>query len=269
MSDIDYYKTLEINREASADEIRKAYRKQARKYHPDVKPDDKAAAEKFKQVQEAYAVLGDPEKREQYDRYGSAFQGGGPRSAGGRGGGTTYTWSGPDGSRPFDIEELFGGGVPFDLGEIFGGAPGGGSSGGRGRSRSSRSQSAPPPPTRGRSIKMQVSVPFELASLGGNQDITFERSGKRERLSVKIPAAIESGRVMRLKQQGEPGSHGGPPGDLLLTVTVEPHKYFKRDGLHLNLNLPITPSEAVLGCRVEVPTLHEGNVWLTVPPGTR
>jgi len=252
MSDPNYYKTLGVSREASDDEIRKAYKKLAREYHPDVKPGDKAAAEKFKQIQEAYAVLGDSEKREQYDRYGAAFQGGG------RG----RSWAaGPGGVGPIDLSDLFGG--QFDLGDLFGGASGKQGPGGFGGAGPQTAS-----PQKGQDTQLEITVPFHVAAEGGNHNLQFQRDSKTERLNVKIPPGTGHGSVIRLAGQGHPGMMGGPSGDLLLRVYAAPHPYFRREGNNLLLDVPITPSEAVLGAKVEVPTLSEGNVTVTIPPGT-
>jgi DnaJ-class molecular chaperone len=254
MAERDFYKILGVSREAADDEIRKAHRKLARKYHPDVRPDDKEAAQKFKEVQEAYSVLGDKEKRAQYDRYGAAFQsaGGGP----GTGGGRTYAWStGPSGGGAVDINEIFGG--EFDFGDLFGGGFG------RGEGRASG-----PRPRRGQDAHLEIEIPFQVAAEGGTQALQLNRDGKNERLNVKIPAGVETGSVIRLAGQGQPGTSGGSAGDLLLTVKVAAHPYFRREGKNLILDVPITPSEAALGAKVDVPTLSEGRVTLTIPPGT-
>jgi DnaJ-class molecular chaperone len=253
----DYYKTLGVSREASADEIRKAYKKLAKKYHPDAKPDDKEAAATFKKVQEAYDVLGDTEKREQYDRYGAAFQGAGRGPASG----TWTTQTG--GAGPIDLESIFGGQI--DLNDILGGAFGrGGRSAGTqrgGRRRQPQSQ-------KGEDIHHEIEVPFQVAALGGSHGIQLTRESGTERLTVKIPAGVENGSVIRLAGQGSPGFGGGPAGDLLLTIKVAPHPWFRREGRDLLLDVPITPAEGALGAKVEVPTLSEGDVSVTVPAGT-
>lgn len=256
MSEFDYYKTLGVSREASADEIRKAYRKLARQYHPDMKPNDKVAAEKFKQIQESYSVLSDSEKRDQYDRYGAAFQGAGP-------GGRRYTWTtGPGGTTSVDLNDLFGGGGFGDLfGEAFGKGGFGTGTGQAGGPRASRT-------AKGEDLKTEIHVPFQLAAEGGDHDLQFQRGSKTERLNVRIPAGVDNASVIRLSGQGNPGRNGGPAGDLLLTVRVAPHPFFRRQGSNLLLDLPITPSEAALGEKIEVPTLTEGPVLVTIPPGT-
>lgn len=254
MPEKDYYKTLDISREASEDEIRKAYRKLARKNHPDVNPDDKAAAERFKKIQEAYAVLGDPEKREQYDRYGAAFEG-----AGGR------TWTtGPGGAGPIDLGDLFGGQI--DLSDLFGGAFGGQGGAATGGFRGGTRQATAP--RKGRDVRLEIDVPFQVAAEGGSHALGLQRGTSTERITVKIPAGVETGSVIRLSGQGEPGPAGGPAGDLLLTIRVAPHPWFRREGNNISLEVPVTPSEAALGAKVEIPTLSEGAVTVTIPPGT-
>ena len=275
MAEPDYYKVLGLSRNASTDEIRKAYRKLAKENHPDMKPDDKSAAAKFKEIQQAYAVLGNQEKRSQYDRYGRTFDGKNPFA-----GDESFTWSGPGGSAPLDIDQIFGAGagggggsgsMPFDLDSIFRGFQQGGrsrgSGGGGGGSRSSGHRRDP---TKGKTLQMQIEIPFLLAIQGGYHEIRIHRAGKTETLSVKIPAGVESGKVMRLKGQGEPSHYGdgGVPGDLLLTVVVGLHPYYRKEGMDIFIDLPITPSEAALGARIEVPTILDGPVLLTIPPGT-
>ncbi len=265
MAEVDYYKTLGIPRTASADEIRKAYKKLARKYHPDVRPGDKDAADQFKRVQAAYAVLGDAEKRVQYDRYGHAFNGG-------RGGGPYRTaWAaGPDGTHAVDLSDLFshifggeayqGGGGPFPGGSPF--------SGGGFRHESSRHSEPAGEPRKGEDINFDVTVPFNVAAEGGSHGLQIRRGDKTERITVKIPPGVQEGGTIRLAGQGQPSPSGGPTGDLLLTIHIAPHPYFYREGSNLLVDVPITPSEAALGTKIEVPTLSEGHVNVKVPPGT-
>jgi curved DNA-binding protein len=125
-----------------------------------------------------------------------------------------------------------------------------------------------PRPTKGTDLEATVQVPFVTATRGGSVDIHLEQNGREETLAVKIPPGVDTGSVIRLAGQGGPGRNGGPSGDLLLTVAVQPHPYFRREGANLLVDVPITPSEAVLGAKVDVPTLSEGTVVLTVPPGT-
>lgn len=265
MAEVDYYKTLGVPRTASADEIRKAYKKLARKYHPDVRPGDKDAADQFKRVQAAYAVLGDAEKRVQYDRYGHAFNGG-------RGGGPYRTaWAaGPDGTHAVDLSDLFshifggeayqGGGGPFPGGSPF---PGGGF-----RHESSRQSESAGEPRKGEDINFDVTVPFNVAAEGGSHGLQIRRGDQTERITVKIPPGVQEGGTIRLAGQGQPSPSGGPTGDLLLTIHIAPHPYFHREGSNLLVDVPITPSEAALGTKIEVPTLSEGHVNVKVPPGT-
>lgn len=253
MASSDYYEVLGLTKSATADEIRKAYRKLSRTYHPDAKKDDPEAAKRFQEIQEAHDVLGDEEKRKKYDRFGPNFAQ--MDATGGRGTphGQPWAGSGPGpGAGGFDFQELFGG---VDLGDMFGG--------GRGGPRGARR--APP---KGEDIRATLKVPFETAARGGSQDIRLDRGGKIETLGVKIPAGIADGGVMRLAGQGEPSFRGGPPGDLLLTIQIQAHAWFRREGNNLLLDVPLTPAEAALGTKVEVPTLTEGKVTMTVPPGT-
>ena len=246
----DYYSTLGVPRDASADAIRKAYRKLSRENHPDVKPGDSAAAATFQKVQEAYNILGDPEKRAQFDRFGANFN-----RAGGRGGGQWPPGGGGAGG-PVDLGEMFGEG--FDLGDLFGGFGGRGAAGGRRQPRSAR----------GQDLRAEVQVPFQIAAEGGEVELNLDRDGRPERVAVKIPPGVSEGSVIRLGGQGQQGMGGGTRGDLLLTLSVQPHPTFRREGNHLLVDIPITSAEAALGAKVDAPTLSEGQVVVTIPPGT-
>jgi len=255
----DYYETLEISRGASADEIQNAYRQLAREYHPDLNPDDKRAKEKFQEVQNAYEVLNDPEKRKLYDRYGRSFDqmGGGPHGSEG--------WTG--GANPFS---------EVDLNEIFGrGAPGGGGGGfadilrqfTQGASTTGRRHRRGAAP-RGHNLRHEVTVSFHTAVLGGEVPLTFiDTLGNQKTINVKIPAGITNGKKIRLRGQGEPAARGGAAGDLLITVRTAPHPCFRRHGHDLELTVPITLIEAALGAKVDVPT-PKGTISLTIPPRT-
>jgi curved DNA-binding protein len=265
MPEIDFYKTLGVARNASADDIRKAYKKLARKYHPDVRPGDKDAADQFKKVQQAYSILGDAEKRVQYDRYGHAFNGG--QSSPYR----TAWAAGPDGTHAVDLSELFN--QFFGEGGMRGGAAGfERGSGGRSARAEGFGHGEQPfgggGERKGEDIGFEVTVPFQVAAEGGSHGLQIRRGDQTERINVKIPAGVEDGSVIRLAGQGHPGGSGGSAGDLLLTIHVSPHPYFHREGSNLLVDVPITPSEAALGTKVEVPTLSEGHVTVTIPPGT-
>ncbi len=271
MADRDYYEVLGVSRDASADELKKAYRSLVRKFHPDVNPGDKSAESKFKEVQEAYDVLSEPEKKALYDQYGKAgFQGAGsygPRSGasewifreGGTGGGyqdvdfSAFFGGAPRGGMTAEGEETGVGGGIFDelLGRV---------RGGRGRGRSGV---RPTPAT-----EANLTIPFLTAVQGGSTTIELARDGdRREVLDVKIPPGTDTGARLRLKGQGAPGHPGGAPGDLVIRVTVDPHPYYRREGRDLYVDVPLTTDEAILGARVEVPTLT-GPKTLPIPPGT-
>jgi DnaJ-class molecular chaperone len=243
----DYYDVLGVKRDASEDEIKKAYRKLARQYHPDRNPGDKQAEARFKEVQAAYDVLSDKAKRTQYDRFGfvgpEEGMGGGPH-------GQTFHWgSGPGGAGfegfdPEDANELlrrmFGG----DAAEAFGRAS-------RGRGRRGR-RAAPA------EVETEVSIPFLAAAVGG--PITLRLDGRE--LEVKVPAGVEEGKKLRLGGQGPGGA------DLLVKLHIQPHPYFRREGNDIFLDVPLSLAEAVLGTRVDVPTLEGTKLTVKVPPGT-
>ncbi|MFN9720411.1 MAG: DnaJ C-terminal domain-containing protein [Planctomycetota bacterium] len=250
MSKRDFYEVLGLSRSASQDEIRKAYKKLARKFHPDVKPADPDAEKKFSEITEAYDVLSDEQKRANYDQFGHAARGAG--------------------GNPFDGFQGFGGGgggAAFDLNDILGGMFGGG--GGRGGSPfGGAGRRAQPRSQKGQDAKAEITVPFSVAINGGEHTVTLQHGASSERLSVKIPAGIEDGKSIRLAGQGTPGVAGGPPGDLIVTVHIAAHPWFRRDGQNLLVEVPVTASEAVLGAKIDVPTLNDGMVVLTIPPGT-
>ncbi len=255
----DYYQTLGVSRTASAEDIRKAYRELARKYHPDLHPDDNAAKEKFKQVQSAFDVLSDPSKREMYDRYGSSFEGvgaGGPRGGWGGGPFPGGGGSGFPGAGDIDLESLLGGAGGFE--QIFGRSAGGAKAG-RGRRRTAQ--------VPGEDVEARIDIPFRLAIDGGKTDVRVDRGGKTETISVTIPQGVPDRARMRLRGQGLPGSNGGPAGDLLLEVQTEPHSVFRREGDTLEVTLPVTLAEAIEGAKVDVPTPW-GTIALRIPPRT-
>ncbi len=262
----DYYKTLGVVREASQAEIDKAYRDLARKYHPDLNPKDKDAKRKFQEVQTAYDVLKDSEKREMYDRYGHSFESMG--AGGPAGGGPQWSTTGGAGFEGFDFSDLFRnrqGAGGFEGGEGFAdffrqasGGPGGG--------RTSRRQ---PRHTRGADILHELKVPFATSVVGGEAQLKIQRAnGKLETISVKIPPGVEDGQKIRLRGQGEaPPTGQGEHGDILIIIRVAPHANFTRRGNNLEVVVPITVAEAVQGVKVDLPT-PRGVITLTVPPGT-
>jgi len=277
--DTDYYKILGVSKDASQSEIKKAYRKLARKYHPDTNPGDKAAEEKFKQIGQANQVLSDKETREQYDqvramgRGGARFSAGagGPGGPGGfedifsglfnTGGGGTRTryttrspGGGPAGSAGGDIPpefaDLFGG-----FGGSYGGSPydspyGGGFSTG---------------PVKGGDIKANTTLSFTEAAKGATVKLSMP-GGKP--LTVRTPVGVKDGQKIRLRGKGKVSPNGGEPGDVILTVQVEPHPVFTRDGANLRMTLPVSFDEAALGAEVEVPTLGGMPVRVKIPAGT-
>ncbi len=309
----DYYKILGIERNASQDDIRKSYRKLAKKFHPDANQDDKQAEERFKEVSEAYEVLKDPQKREAYDRFGRAGVQGGFQPGGGGG--------------SADFDDIFGESIFGDIFEsFFSGGAGGMGGGGRGRARGPR-------PTRGADMAYRLSITLEEAAEGVEKTIEVPRSetcstcsgsgakpgtqpktcpecqgqgqvmyrqgflsvsrpcgrcggagqvidepcpkcGGRgrvqttRRLRVAVPAGADTGLRLRLANEGDLGTHGGPPGDLYVTIEVQKHPIFQREGDDLICEVPISFSQAALGAEVQVPTLG-GRVRLKVPAGTQ
>lgn len=262
MAQRDYYEILDVPRDATADQVKKAYRTLARKYHPDVNPGDKAAEAKFKEAQSAYDVLSDPESRKRYDTFGHAgVQGAG--AAGPRAGAAEWSASqaGP-GFENVDFRQFFGGGAEEA-------EPGGGIfddllgrfGAGRGGRRSG--------PRRGADLEAALAIPFATAVLGGPTSVDFAREdGSREALEIRIPPGTETGAKLRLKGRGAPGEKDAPHGDLTIAVTVSPHPHFRREGDNLLIDLPIAIDEAVIGAKVDVPTLSGSTVSLAIPAGT-
>jgi curved DNA-binding protein len=261
----DYYETLGVSKTATEDEIRTAFRKLARKYHPDVAKDKKASEEKFKQINEAYEVLSDPEKRKKYDQLGAnwnhpgGFQpppGWGTQQPGG--GFHRYSTGGDGG-----VEFEFGGTGFSDFFEAFFG-------GGRGRSAFGGGFGRQPEAERGSDVEADIMVPLEEALNGATRQVSLRRSGSKkvETYQVKIPRGVREGQRIRLAGQGEAGERGGQSGDLFLRVRLARHPDFRVEGSDLVHEDKIFPWQAVLGTEIQVPTL-EGDVRLKVPPGTR
>lgn len=265
----DYYQVLGVDKKATADDIKKAYRKLALKWHPDKNPNNKAAAEeKFKKISEAYAVLSDAEKRQQYDQFGSADQ-------------FRQQYSQEDIFRNFDLDEIlrsFG----------FGGTRGGGRTttfrtGGR---RGSGYQESYDPFSgifgdaggheyvnnmrqKGQDAEYNLSISLEESVMGADKKISLQLENRVEDISVKIPAGISTGKKLRLPGKGLTGYNGGPNGDLYLNIIVMPHPIFARDGNDLYIEKTIKFTQAALGTTIDVPTLEGTAKRLKVAPGTQ
>ncbi|QSV46701.1 DnaJ C-terminal domain-containing protein [Geobacter benzoatilyticus] len=245
MAQTDYYEVLGLKKGASEAEIKKAYRKLAVKYHPDKNPGDKAAEDKFKEINEAYAVLSDAQKRAQYDQFGSS--------------GFHQRYSQEDIFRGFDVGDIFkdmGFGTDDIFSRIFGGG-GGFRQGGFGFGGGSR---------RGEDFSMEVSITFRQSYDGDEKRVAFMRDGKREELSVKIPAGVEDGARLRVAGKGGYGHGGGPTGDLYLVIKVGSDPHFTREGDNIVVDRQIRFTDAVLGASLDVPTL-EGTKRIKVPAG--
>jgi len=244
----DYYDILGVPRKATPEEIRSAFRKKAREYHPDVAKDKVKGAEKFKEVNEAYEVLSDPAKRTKYDQMGREVPGGG------------FAWQGSPGQAGMpDMEEFHFGGTGYSdfFEHLFGGTAGGGFRGPGGR-RMAR---------RGSDIEGDLMVPLEEALRGSVREVTLQRGGKTETYRVKIPAGVREGQRIRLAGKGESGRSGGESGDLYLRVRLARHPDLRVEGSDLYADLEVAPWEAVLGASVPVPTL-DGAVTLKIPAGS-
>jgi curved DNA-binding protein len=250
----DYYDILGVNKKARDEEIKRAYRKLAMKYHPDRNPNKKEAEERFKEINEAYAVLSDQEKRKQYDTFGAE--------------GFRQRFTQEDIFRGFDFDEIlsglfggrgrrefrFGGRGGFDFGDFFSGQGG--------------FQDTGRMPQKGEDILYELSISLEEAASGGEKRVSYRKNGRIEEVSVKIPKGIPTGKKLRLAGKGMQGRNGGPPGDLYLQISVREHPIFTREGEDLVVEKEVSFSEAVLGTTVEVPTL-EGKKRVKVPPGTQ
>jgi DnaJ-class molecular chaperone len=285
----NYYEVLGVKRSAPEDEIKKAYRKLARKLHPDLNPGDKAAEEQFKELQEAYDVLSAAEDRKLYDQYGEnwrAVKAGAGAPPPGWSPGEGVRWTTEAGGAPpggFDFSDFdfggFRGAGGFDaFEEMFGGA-------GRGRARR---------PARGQDVEAQLELSLEEAHHGGRRTLQLQAAEvcpackgaglkddkpcptcggarqvvKPKTIEVNIPAGVRDGSTIRLAGQGGAGTNGTQPGDLYLRIRLRPHPVFTVHGDDLEVDLPIAPWEAVLGAKVEAPTI-EGKVELTVPSGAK
>jgi curved DNA-binding protein len=259
----DYYQILGVEKGAGAEEIKKAYRKLALKYHPDRNPGNREAEEKFKKISEAYAVLNDPKKRKEYDSFGSEQF-----------------------SQRFSQEEIF---RDFDLGQIlrdlgFGGLGGDPRFRGAGRQGSytfrggdpfadlfgRRAQEYHQPhPSKGEDLQYNLSVTLDESVFGAEKKLALQRDHRVDEISVKIPPGINTGKRLRLSGKGEEGVHGGPPGDLYLHITVQPHPVFAREGNDITVEKSISFTQAVLGASIDVSTLDGTVKRIKIPAGTQ
>jgi DnaJ-class molecular chaperone len=264
MSKRDYYEILGVQKGASEADIRRAHRKLVRQYHPDVNKDNASAVEKFKEVQEAYDVLSDPAKRKRYDQFGHAGVGNLPPGSSGpyegyrqSAGPRARTWQGAPGTtvEDFDFGDIGNGGMSDVFEQFFG-------------SRAGRRQPgyrAAPRPARGPDIEYPITLTFAQAARGTTLALKLSRGNAEESIEVRIPPGVKDGSRVRIKGKGDAGR--GEPGDLFIIVSVAPHPYYRREGLDILLELPLSLYEALLGAKLEVPTL-DGPITLTIPPGT-
>ena len=248
----DPYATLGLGRTATADDIRRAYRKLAKELHPDVRPGDKAAEERFKRATAAFNLLSDPATKSRFDRgeidadgnERMAFGGARPRQSARASAGAGAGPGGGFNQDAFDLGDIFS--------DLFGSGMGGGPGAGRGYGR-----------MRGRDIRFTLDIDFLDAVNGAKRRVSLAEG---RTLDVAIPAGVESGQVLRLKNQGGPGVQGGPAGDALVELNVRPHPFFRREGQDIHMDLNISLTEAVEGAKVQAPT-PSGAVALTIPPG--
>jgi curved DNA-binding protein len=275
MAKRDYYEVLGVKKDAAEEEIKKAFRRLAMKHHPDRNPGNKQAEERFKEINEAYAVLSDKKKRQQYDQFGPS--------------GFSQRYSQEDIFRGFDISEML-----RDLGFSFGRAGAGSRRGrtqyggfddlfggfARGQAGGTQTgdfrdifsgggyQEQGPFAQKGQDVNSELRLSFEEAARGTERKVRFSKGGRIEEVTVKVPAGIESGKKLRLAGKGMEGPRGGQAGDLYLKVNVAEHPVFKREGNDLIVDKEIKISDAVLGTSIEIPTL-EGNKKIKVAPGTQ
>lgn len=254
----DFYEVLGIKKEASESEIKKAFRKKAMQYHPDKNPGDKQAEEKFKEVNEAYEILSDADKRDKYDRFGfagidpnAAFGGGNGQGQGFGNQDRSYQTYGNFNGADFDFHEFSGSGFENLFGNMFGGSGFGNASNKTG-------------PRKGANLQTSITITFEEAAFGTKKRIKL--NGKT--ISVTIPEGIDNGSKISLKGQGQPGANGGPNGDLIVLINIQPHSRFIRKGLDIYIDVPVTVTQAALGASIIVPTLTD-KVSYKVPAGTQ
>ena len=262
----DYYKILGVNKNASQDEIKKAFRRLARKYHPDANPNDSKAEEKFKEIGEAYEVLKDSQKRSRYDQLGANWKQYSHAGAGRPGeGGRTYTYN--FGGRGFNFEDL---GSGFsDFFETFFGRgsddrfsgfdPGFGTQFDRGTRTNMQ---------KGQDMQSELSITLREAYSGTQRSLKLQREGKTRTVNVKIPEGIKDGGKIRVAGEGAKSPAGGPAGDLYLVINIAPHNFFTRKGDDLYCEVPVTIKEAFYGAKIDIPTFS-GKIMVKVPPKTQ
>lgn len=259
MADRDLYEILGVARDASPEEIKKAYRSLAKELHPDRNPDNEEAEERFKDVSTAYEVVSDPEKRKLYDQFGEMGlrEGFDPAAY-------QAATQGAGGFGAFDFGDIFGGAArgrgggqhfEFNLEDLLGG-------------RAPRGGAYARMPRRGADLESEVTVDFRDAVLGCTKELSVRSAGGEKSIKVRIPAGVRNGGKIRLRGQGGRGSDGGPDGDLVLKVHVRKHPYFSIRGKQLHVRVPVTPLEAYAGSRVSIPT-PEGSVQLSIPAGSQ
>jgi DnaJ-class molecular chaperone len=279
----DYYSTLGVAKTATDKEIKQAFRKLARKHHPDVNPGDKSAENKFKELNEAYEVLGDPEKRKKYDELGANWR---MYEQAGRGGGAPFEGAGPSGSSwnvhfggggpqgggfrtmtPEEMREMFGTEDPFSdfFHTFFGRAAGDAEAGETGRARSGRRRV----PQSGRDFEQEIELGLEDAYRGTTRRLAISHDGQHRTVDVRIPAGVVDGSRVRIAGEGELGTGGGRSGDLYLRVRLAPHPTFERKGRDLYTRVRVPLTTAVLGGEAEVPALGGKPLRLKIPPTTQ
>ncbi len=234
----DYYEILGVPRDATEEDLKKAYRNLAKKYHPDLHPNDKEAEARFKDINEAYAVLSDPKKRREYDMGGQVTFEGVPGWQGGPFGGFDFTG--------FETNL---GGIEDIFSEFFG-------------KRARRI------PQRGNDIEYPLDIDFLQAIRGTEVEVKIRRGQDTEKIKVKIPPGVKDGTRVRVAGKGGEGRYGGPPGDLYIKTRVRPHPYFRRVGNDIYVDVPVTVAEAMLGATIEVPVI-DGFAKIKLPPGTQ
>jgi len=266
----DYYSTLGVAKTSTGKEIKQAFRKLARKHHPDVNPGDHTAESKFKEINEAYEVLGDPEKRKKYDELGANWRmyeqagaGGGPQrgawspNAGGAPGGGGFRTMTEE-----EMREMFGDADPFSdfFHTFFGGAPGGDPRAGRAGRRA---------PRKGRDFEDEIQLNLEDAYHGATRRLTIKQDGHARTVDVRIPPGVGEGSRVRIVGEGEHGSSGAQSGDLYLRIRLAPHATFERKAKDLYTHVPVPLTTAVLGGEVDVPAIDGKSLRLKVPPTTQ